>query len=189
MGRILLRDLWRLKLSSDEKIPSDILGEWNKLFLDLSLLHHLIFPRFVLDKPFPAKLIIFCDTSQLALGFAAYIWQNRCAKLIFAKAKVAPLVKRILPKLELLSVFLSVKCIPNILRALSDSYISDIVVADDTQVALSWLLTNDIKTENVFIKNRIENIHKKIAKLSKGGIYVKFNYVNKNDNPVDLITR
>ena len=35
----------------------------------------------------------------------------------------------------------------------------------------------------------LKDIHKEIAKLSKGGIYVKFNYVNKNDNPVDLITR
>ena len=32
-------------------------------------------------------------------------------------------------------------------------------------------------------------VHKEIAELSKGGILMKFNYVNTNDNPVDLITR
>ena len=106
---------------------------------------------------------------------AAYTWQNACAKLIFAKSKVAPQVKRTLPILELLSVFLSVKCIPNMLRALPDSCISDIVVAVNAQLVLSWLLTNDIKTKDVFINNRLKNIHKEIAKLNKGSIHEKFN--------------
>ena len=35
----------------------------------------------------------------------------------------------------------------------------------------------------------LKDIQKEIAKLSKGGIHVKFNYVNTNDNPTDLITR
>lgn len=147
------------------------------------------FPRFVLDESVPAKLIIFCDASQLAFGFAAYVWQKGCAKLIFAKAKVAPLVKRTLPTLELLSVFLAFKCVPNMLRALPDSSISDIVVAVDAQVALSWLLTNDIKTKNVFVGNRLKDIHAGIAKLRNGGVHVSFKYVNTNDNPADLITR
>ena len=33
------------------------------------------------------------------------------------------------------------------------------------------------------------DIHKEIARLSKGGIHVNFYYVNTNDNPADLITR
>ena len=53
-GRILFRGLRGLKLCWDEKIPSDIQGELNKLFVDLSSLHHLRFPRFVLDEfPLP----------------------------------------------------------------------------------------------------------------------------------------
>ena len=118
----------------------------------------------MLDESSPAKLIIFCDASQLAFGLAAYIWQNGYAKLIFAKDKVTPLVKRTLPTLELLSVFLSVKFIPNMLRTLSDSCNSDIVVTVDAHVVLSWMLTNDIKTKNVFIKNKLKDIHKEIAK-------------------------
>ena len=51
---------------------------------------------------------------------------------------MAPLVKRTLPTLELLSLFLSVKCSPNMLRALSGSSISDFVVAVDAQVVLFW---------------------------------------------------
>ena len=164
--RILLRCLWGLKLSWDEKIPPDIQDESNKSFLDLSSLRHLRFPKFGLNESSPAKLIIICDASQLEFGFAAYIWQNGCAKLIFVKAKMAPLVKRTLPTLKLLPVFLSVECIPNMLRVLSDSCISDIAVAVDAQVVLSCLLTNDIKTKNVF-QNKLEDIHKEIANLSK----------------------
>ena len=35
----------------------------------------------------------------------------------------------------------------------------------------------------------LKDIHKEITKLSKGGIYVKFNSVNINDNLADLITK
>ena len=35
----------------------------------------------------------------------------------------------------------------------------------------------------------LKDIHKEVAKLSKGGIHVKFNSMNTNDNPADLITR
>ena len=50
----------------------------------------------------------------------------------------------------------------------------DGVVAGDAQVVLSWLLTNDIKTKNVFVKNRLEDIHEGIAKMRGRGIHVKF---------------
>ena len=35
----------------------------------------------------------------------------------------------------------------------------------------------------------LEDIHKEIAELSKESIHVKFNSVNTNDNPADLVTR
>ena len=46
-----------------------------------------------------------------------------------------------------------------------------------------------IKTKNVFVKNRLKDIHKGIAKLTEGGIHEKFKFVNTNDNPADLIAR
>ena len=138
-GKILLSDLWKQEFPWEEKIPPDIQEDRNKFFLDLAPLYRIKFPRFMLDESVPVKLIIFCNASQPAFGFAACVWQRGCAKLNFAKAKVVPLVKKTLPTLELLSVFLAFKCVPNMLRALPDSSISDIVVAVDAQVALSWL--------------------------------------------------
>ena len=35
----------------------------------------------------------------------------------------------------------------------------------------------------------LKDIHKEIANISKGGIHVKFDSVNTNDNSADLITR
>ena len=64
----------------------------------------------------PAFFIIFCDTLQKVFGFGVYLFQSGSAGLIFSKAKVAPLAKRTLPSLELLSVFLAIKCIPKILK-------------------------------------------------------------------------
>ena len=63
------------------------------------------------------------------------------------------------------------------------------VVPVDTRVVLCWMLTNDIKTKNVFVKNRLKDILEEIDKLRERGIYMKFKYVNTKDNPADLITR
>ena len=98
----------------DEKIPADLQIVWNRLFQDLVHLGNKSFHR----AAALASLIIFCDASQKTLGFAAYIFQSGLAGLIFSKTKVAPLVKRTLSSLELLSVFLAIKCIAKILKAL-----------------------------------------------------------------------
>lgn len=52
---------------------------------------------------------MFCDASNQAYGVVEYMYQLGNARLFFAKAKVAPSVKRTLPTLELLSVYLGIK--------------------------------------------------------------------------------
>ena len=101
------------------KIPLDLQLIWDKLYQDLVLLDCLRFPRFIVDSSTSASLIVFCDTSQRAYGFVAYIFQRRSVSLVFTKAKVTPLIKRTLHSLELFSVFLAVKYIPSILKVFS----------------------------------------------------------------------
>ena len=55
-----------------------------------------------MDTSAPASLVVFCDASHKAFGFAAFIFQSVSAGLIFSKAKVALLVKQTLSPLELL---------------------------------------------------------------------------------------
>ena len=100
-GRILLREIWKRILSLDKKISLDLQLIWDKLYQDLVRLDSLRFPRFVVDSSTSASLTVFYDALQRANGFAAYIFQRRSASLVFSKAKVALLIKRTLPSLEL----------------------------------------------------------------------------------------
>lgn len=74
----------------------------------------------------------------------------------FAKAKVALLISQTLPTLELLAVFLAIKCLGNVFKHFSKE--SFVVV--DTQIVLSWLFSEGIKTKNQFVKNRLKDINK-----------------------------
>ena len=58
------------------------------------------------------NLCIFCDTSPDAYGFVVYGVQNTKSSMLFSKAKLAPMKSKIPPTLELLGVYLAVKCLP-----------------------------------------------------------------------------
>ena len=124
------------------------------------------FLRFVTSKNSPADFYIFCDTSKGAYGFAAYSAQDGESHLAFAKAKAAPKKPKSLPTLELLAVFLAIKCLLPLLKVYSRIRVGDIVISVDAQVVLSWLLS-DIKTKNQVVKDRLKDIHQMIGKLKE----------------------
>ena len=129
------------------------------------------------------------------VGICAYAREDSTdaiPNLLFAKAKVAPSKKKTLPTLELLGVFLGMKCLPNILDALrtGGNLVSSVTFYLDAQVVLSWVLTGKVKTKNLFAANRIKDI-KDFENLieSEYGLNVKFRYISTESNPADLLTR
>lgn len=114
-GRLLLSDIWKINLKWDENVPSDVQSVWNKIFAEFIELDSVKFPRWVIDTSIELDFIIFCDASMKAYGLAGYILLIS-ANFIFAKAEVAPLARKTLPSLELLSVVLAFKCLLNIVK-------------------------------------------------------------------------
>ena len=53
----------------------------------------------------------FCDASKTIYGFCAYIKQSGKSNLLFAKSKLAPEPSKKLPSLDLLSVYMALKCL------------------------------------------------------------------------------
>ena len=186
-GKILLSKLWQAKLDWDVPL-GEFSNEWSKIYLDLQKLPNIEFPRQAADTEI--SLIICCDSSKLIYGFSCYAKSGSSVNLIFAKAKTAPIKSKSLPTLELLSVFLAIKCIPTILDSLANVTITDLTLCVDAQVVLSWILTGNVKAKNLFASNRIKDI-KMLTDEIKASYNLKcvFKYLPTELNPADLLTR
>ena len=192
-GHLLMRDLWVEKLTWDEEIPSEYQKIWKELSKDLCELGSLSFTRNVVDSDGPGSLYLFSDASKdNAYGFVAYLRQNGVCNNIFSKGKVVPVARKSLPSLELLGVYLAIKCLKTLLNVYSNITIKEIIMAVDAQVVLSWLMTDPcrIKTKNQFAKNRLKDIQLMIREIKdKYKLDILFKYINTKDNPADLLTR
>lgn len=101
-----------------------------------------------------------------------------------------------LPTLELLAVFLAIKCLLLLLNAYSRIKIRDILISVAAQDVLSWLVFDNIKTKNEFVKNRLKDM---IGELKeKKSLSAKFKYVHteqnswlphKRDNPAKILAK
>lgn len=81
-GRILLTNLWKLKLSLGEIIPIEYQKTWNNLFKELVQLSSYNLPG--------VDLYLFCDTSKRANDFASYKRLDSIAALILLRSRQHP---------------------------------------------------------------------------------------------------
>ena len=188
-GRLLMRSLWKLKVDWDEIVPPEMIKTWQSLYHEYNQLKEISAPRCAFNSSELNSLHIFCDASKKSYGFAAYAHNNCDTNLIFAKAKVAPIQDRTLPSLELLSVFLAVKCLDTLLVSYQDQF-KFVNIFVDAQIVLSWLLSGNVKVKNIFIKNRVKDIMSMKSELEvKHKLKISFSYVQTSENPADLCTR
>lgn len=188
-GRIFIQKLWRAKVTWDEPLSSSYKQEWDSITSDLSSLSEINFPRHVISSSVNNILVLFCDSSKSAYGFAAYGVHESSSVLLYSKAKVAPNKAKSLPTLELLAIFLAMKCLSLILNVKSLS-ITECFICSDSVVALSWVLNKEVKSKNQFASNRVKDIcvlHDRL--ISDFKIKLQFKYIPTLENPGDLITR
>lgn len=116
--------------------------------------------------------------------------KNNISHLIFAKAKVASMKTKTFPTLKLLFVYLALKCLSLVLKNYKKIYSKNIYVAVDTQVVLSWILSQSIRGKNIFTENCLtEIIHMLNQDTYQFSVGLVFKYVPSAKNPADLITR
>jgi hypothetical protein len=189
-AKILIQSAWKQNLSWDQKVPEQMALQWEIIKNNLIELQQLSFPRQCYNtEAKTSSLVIFCDASQHAYAFSAYIKTGNICQLVFAKVKVAPTPTKTLPTLELLSVYIALKCLPTLLNSLKVDF-SKIQVFTDAQIVLSWILTDAITNKNIFVKNRCSDISRMQEEMStKFNTIIKFHYVLSEQNPADLATR
>ena len=191
-GKILLQKVWANKFDWDEPLPLDIVEEFKSLQDDIKLLHNIKFPRKAYGDNI--SLIIFTDASKTTYGFACYARSVEGdqieTRLLFSKCKNAPSKSKSIPTLELLAVFMALKCLPSILDALSGKNILDIFIGVDAQIVLSWILTKNVRAKNIFAANRVKDISIFRDDISeKYKIDCRFKYIPSELNVADLVTK
>ena len=137
-AKLLLQDIWRLKLSSDDELPDHFQLKCKAWAEELHLLNSHTLPRYMgsLDQ----KVIDFtpqgfCDASSKAYGGVVFlrIVHHDCSVQVFlvaAKSRVAPIKAHTKPRLELSGALL----LTNLLKQVA----ADLAVPSESGWILLW---------------------------------------------------
>ena len=107
---MLFQELWRRKIGWDDSIPDETARQWDRWLADLPQLKRLSVPRCIKPQGFGTSATVqlhhLCDASERGYGAVTYLRLQDTDKgvssyLLMAKAKLAPLKKTTIPRLEL----------------------------------------------------------------------------------------
>ncbi|XP_066602498.1 uncharacterized protein [Prorops nasuta] len=185
-AKILLQDLWILRLDWDASLPDDILKKWHDYCRTISGLTEISISRWLGPiKSAKCELHGFADASMRAYAAAIYLRVSNDAgecwtTLLIAKSKVAPVKTVTIPKLELCGAVLLVKLFKYLRRIeLFNEY--PIIAWSDSRDALAWIRKHPSHWK-VFVANRVSYIQTELSSAV-------WKYVSTHDNPADLATR
>ena len=191
-GRLLMKKTWEQEMGWDDEIDQELKDSWEKLRLDLDSLKEVTFPRSCFETEDPDLTFnIFCDASMACYGFVVYISSStKSPFILWSKGKVAPAKGRTLPCLELLAVFLALKCLPQVLNSFPGTAVKTLNVFSDSQITIAWLKNGAKNNKSVFVRNRLQDIRRMTSSLKQDhSLLPEFHFVRSEDNPADLLTR
>lgn len=187
-AKIIMQQIWRVKLNWDDVVPDEISQTWITLSKDFQELKHLPIPRLILNANSSRyELHGFADSSTKAYGCAIYLvsfdnYNKGMSRLVCSKSRVAPIKPVTLPRLELCACVLLARFMKTVQNALALSLtISKTSFWTDSMIALAWI-QSDASRWNVFVANRVSDIQDLCAKDD-------WNHVGSTDNPADIVSR
>ena len=190
-GKMVIRSLAILDKGWDQEVGCHVLDEWRKCCSEFNMCSKLTFKRSTFCSDSPVKLFLFADASKEAFGCTIYAVQGDSRSLLFAKTKVGPVRERTLPSLELLASLLALKCLVTIFDngIFVNISLNSIVLFVDSQVVLSWILSNKAPRKNVFVNNRLKEISSLLDRIRIKYVPVSFAYIPSFHNEADLLTK
>ena len=189
-GKLIMHMLCQKLVDWDQQVSPDILNLWNRFCTTFQEVSNTSFARRSFNTDLPVKLFLFADALKEAYGCAIYAVQGEVSSLIFSKVKVSPLKKRTLPTLELLGAQLALKCFSTIFESglFNGTKIDSITIFVDSQVCLSWILSNKAP-KNLFVNNRLSEIPGALDAIKIKFVQVSLTYVPSLHNQADLLTK
>lgn len=191
LAKVIFQDLWKLGLGWDDPVPAQYEREFQSWIQDLDTLKSVrIHRRFSaaawsesLDK---VELHVFGDASEKGYGAMVYLKipkeeGSATTSLVAAKARVAPLKRVTIPRLELLAALLAARLLSHVKSALGLPDSCSYTCWSDSQVALAWL-RGDPSRWKQFVSNRVTEIQR----LTDPQHWA---YCHTSDNPADMLSR
>ena len=186
----LMQVTWTLGLGWDDPLDGDTLAKFLSWRKHLPALRALRIPRCILadGQTQSMQLHVFCDASEV--GYAACVYTRVVGvngatnvRLLFAKAKVAPVKQMSIPRLELQAAVLGTQILTIVLTSLESLGVKpdQLYAYTDSTTVLAWL-TNSSRTWNTFVANRVSEIQ---SILQRGNWY----HVKTSENPADVASR
>nr|CAH7749572.1 unnamed protein product [Callosobruchus chinensis] len=160
--KIFIQELWQLKISWDDSVPSSIRNTWMTFTENLTTLCEIKLPRQVmLHNASRIELHGFCDASQRAYGACVYVKSiindTSSTQLLCSKSRVAPLKTVSLPRLELCGALLLTRLMSKVLEYIKIS-VDSVSYSTDSSIVLCWISAPPPNTWKLFVSNRISKI-------------------------------
>lgn len=190
--KICFQDAWKIGIEWDEDLPSKIQKEVSKWIEGLENIRTWKIPRRLTTNEIwtdngQIELIAFSDASEKAYGCCIYLKKTHdetgemTANLIMSRARVSPLKRITLPRLELMAAVLAARLVKFVMSALQLNQECPYTCYSDSQIALHWLKGESTRWKQ-FVGNRVEEIQN----LTDVAVW---KHCRSKDNPADLLTR
>ena len=185
--QIVLQQISKLGRKWDDLIPHELHHDLQKVLNSYFAMPEIRIQRTVhnFSKITSSQLHIFVDASMAAMAAVAYLRTTNSqtsppqACFLMGKCKVAPIKQISVPKMKLEAAVIGVRLLQLIQRELTLT-LNQIFLWSNSQVDLDWIASN--KKQNVFVSNRLREIHKSSSPQ-------QWHHISTYLNPADHGTR
>ena len=186
--KILLQQLWELKIDWDEPLPPMIHDAWLQWRSELKSLSGKHIPRYYFPKGahiIAVELHGFSDASEHAYAGVVYLRMvdsngSVHISIVTSKTKVAPIKRLTIPRLELCGAHLLAQLLHHV-KQVFNLPLNCVYAWTDSTIVLCWLVGNP-KRFKTYVGNRVSHIVELIAPD-------RWNHVNGTENPADCASR
>jgi len=183
-GKLLVQRIWCEKLQWEDEVGQEIAEPLRAWCEEATRLSGITIPRRyggATGGESPLTLHVFADASERAYSAVAYIQEGHSVSLVFAKAKLAPLKKLTLPRLELQAAVLATRVRSFIAEKLGVSF-SQVRLYTDSKITYFWATSENPGRWKTYVANRVREIQAHSAPQ-------EWFFVEGERNVADLATR
>ena len=187
-AKLLLQELWKLKVSWDDPLPENMLQKWKTWLQEIPCITQHSIPRHMgkaFNQVHSRQLHGFCDASLWAYGGVVYLRTlytdtTISVSIVMSKSRVAPIKPQTIPRLELCGALMLSILLCQVSTDLSLP--EDSVYAwTDSAIVLGWLKTHPGRLK-VFVAHGVAEITSIVGTSH-------WRYVDTLSNPADLVSR